>query len=276
MSRKPAVADVFYPADAKALSGLVENFLKKAHADRNASGRALSVVAPHAGYVYSGQVAAYSYAALAESHKKRKFDSLVIVGPNHTGRGEPISVSMQDWETPLGTVRNDAALSRRIIDHSELVSEDEDAHEEEHSVEVQLPFVQVALGDVPCVFVCMGDQSPESAELLCRAILSAAKGIRRNVAVVASSDFDHYEPASVAKGKDLPAIEAIGKLDVSKFNGLLAGSGDTACGYGPISVAAGFAKECGAKEGRLLKYANSGDATKDYSSVVAYASIAFV
>jgi MEMO1 family protein len=276
MGRKPAVADVFYPADAKALSGLVRGFLKKAHAGRNASGRALSVVAPHAGYVYSGQVAAYSYAALAESHKKRKFDSLVVAGPNHTGRGEPIAVSMRDWETPLGTVRNDTALSKRIIGHSELISEDEEAHEGEHSVEVQLPFVQGVFGDIACVFVCMGDQSPESGELLCKAIVSAAKGLKRNVAVVASSDFDHYEPAGVAEGKDMPAIEAICGLDIDRFNGLLSGSGDTACGYGPISVAARFAKAQGAKEGRLLKYASSGDATGDYASVVAYASIAFM
>ena len=110
----------------------------------------------------------------------------------------------------------------------------------------------------------MGDQSRESGELLCKAILSASEGLKRNVAVVASSDFDHYEPASVAKGKDMPAIDAICRLDIDRFNGLLSGSGDTACGYGPISVAARFAKEHGAKEGRLLKYGSSGDVTKDY------------
>jgi hypothetical protein len=275
MARKPVVADIFYPADAKALSGLVAGFMRKAVADRRAAGRALSVVAPHAGYVYSGQVAAYSYAALAESHKHRKFDSLVIIGPNHTGRGEPIAVSLQDWETPLGTVRNDSALSRKIIDHSGLIFEDEAAHAGEHSVEVQLPFVQRAIGDVGCVFICMGDQSRKASELLCTAILSAAKGLGRNAAIIASSDFDHYEPASVAKVKDMPAIEALGRLDADGFDGLLSESGDTACGYGPISVAARFAKSGGAREGRLLKYASSGDVTGDYSSVVAYASIAF-
>lgn len=276
MVRKPVVADIFYPADAKALSGLVAGFMKKAGAGGNGPGHALSVVAPHAGYVYSGQVAAYSYAALAESHSKERFDSLVIIGPNHTGRGEPIAVSMLDWETPLGTVRNDAELSRRIIDHSDLIFEDEAAHAEEHSVEVQLPFVQQAIGDVRCVFICMGDQSREASELLSKAIFSAAKGAGRNAAVIASSDFDHYEPASVAKAKDMPAIEAIGRLDTDGFGSLLFRSGDTACGYGPISVAARFAKARGASEGRLLKYASSGDVTRDYSSVVAYASIAFV
>lgn len=275
MTRKPAVADVFYPADAKALSRLVAGFMRNAGSSGKVAASA-SVVAPHAGYVYSGQVAAYSYAALAEFHRRKKFDSAIIIGPNHTGNGEPVAVSLQDWETPLGTVRNDTALSRRIIDYSDLILEDEYAHEEEHSVEVQLPFVQSALGDVPCAFICMGDQSKKSSELLAEAILSATKGLKRNSAVVASSDFDHYEPAAVAKGKDMPAIEAMEKLDVDGFNGLLSGSGDTACGYGPISVVAMFAKARGAGEGRLLKYASSGDVTKDYSSVVAYASIAFV
>jgi hypothetical protein len=273
MTRKPAVADVFYPADPKALGRLISRFMEKAEVGGRVGG-AVSFVAPHAGYVYSGQVAAYSFRALAEANRAKKFDSLIVIGPNHTGRGEPISVSLQDWETPLGVVRNDAELSRRIIGFSERIYEDESAHEEEHSVEVQLPFIQSALGSVPCAFICMGDQSQESSELLVEALLSAAKG--RNAAVIASSDFDHYEPASVAKGKDLPAIGAIARLDANKFNSLLTESGDTACGYGPITVAARFAKAHGAKEGRLLKYANSGDVTKDYSSVVAYASMVFV
>jgi hypothetical protein len=276
MARKPAVADIFYPADAKALSRLLAGFMKDAGPVAKGAGGAVSVVAPHAGYVYSGPVAAYSYNALAESHRKRKFDSLIIIGPNHTGRGEPISVSLQDWETPLGIVRNDTALSKGIINHSDLIFQDESAHAEEHSVEVQLPFVQSALGDIACAFICMGDQSAKSSELLAEALLSATKGLGRNPALIASSDFDHYEPASVAKGKDMPAIEAIERLDVDGFNHLLAESGDTACGYGPISVAARFAKARGAKEGRLLKYASSGEVTRDYASVVAYASIAFV
>ncbi len=276
MARKPAVADVFYPADAETLSRLVSGFVRKASAEGKGTGGAISVVAPHAGYVYSGQVAAYSFNALAESHRKRKFDSLVIVGPNHTGRGEPIAVSLQDWETPLGTVRNDAELSRKIIGFSEGISEDEEAHAGEHSVEVQLPFVQSAIGGVRCVFICMGDQSREACELLCGAVLSATKSLGRRVAMVASSDFDHYEPASVAKGKDMPAIEAIEKLDADGFRSLLSKSSDTACGYGPISVAAQFAKTRGAREGRLLKYASSGEVTGDYASVVAYASIAFL
>src|SRR5271157_1700873 len=139
MARKPAFADVFYPADAKALGGLVSGFMRKASTGWKGIGAAVSVVAPHAGYVYSGQVAAYSYKALAESHRERKFDSLIMIGPNHTGHGEPIAVSLRDWETPLGVVRNDIELSRKIIDHSDRIFEDEAAHAGEHSVEVQLP-----------------------------------------------------------------------------------------------------------------------------------------
>ncbi|VVB76716.1 Memo-like protein [uncultured archaeon] len=161
------------------------------------------------------------------------------------------------------------------MNSSHYIEDDENAHENEHSIEVQLPFVRHALGDVKCVFICMGDQSLEACELLAESISKTARLLRRRVAVLASSDFDHYDPADVAKKKDLPAIGALARLDTAGFNDLLSESGDTACGHGPITVAALFAKAAGAKEGRLLKYANSGDVTKDKRAVVAYASIVF-
>jgi MEMO1 family protein len=275
MIRKPVVAGTFYPSSVDELERTISELMGRAKVDAAGLSGAVSFVAPHAGYAYSGATAAHTFKAMLESHRRRKFDAVVVIGPNHTGYGKPISVSLRDWETPFGTVRNDTELSEAIIDRSEYICEDEDAHSYEHSVEVELPFIQRALGDVRCVFICMGDQSRDACALLSDAVRGAARGMGRRIAVLASSDFDHYEPAAVAKEKDMRAIRAIEKLDVYGFEEALSKSRDTACGHGPVSVAALFAKGEGAKAGHLLKYSNSGEATKEYESVVAYASIAF-
>jgi AmmeMemoRadiSam system protein B len=152
---------------------------------------------------------------------------------------------------------------------------DEIAHAFEHSVEVQLPFIQKYLGEAKCVFICMGDQSYPACIALSNAIMLAAKTKKRRIAVIASSDFNHYESASIAKKKDAPTIDAALKLDAEKFHELIYKNKDSACGYGPITVATIFARRSGARSGMLLKYATSGDVTNDYDSVVAYASIVF-
>lgn len=275
MVRKPIAAGAFYPSDADKLVMAISGFMDKAEAGTRETAGAVSFVAPHAGYVYSGATAAYTFKAMLEEHRKKKFDTIVIIGPNHTGYGRPISVSLQDWETPLGKTRNDTELSKAIIERSDYIQEDEDAHFQEHSIEVELPFIQHLFGGIRCVFVCMGDQSTEACKLLSEAISSASGRLGRRIAVLASSDFDHFEPAQTAKEKDMRAIRALELLDVEGFNEALSRTRDTTCGHGPISVAALFAKRQGAKAGHLLKYSNSGEATRDYGSVVAYASIAF-
>ncbi len=273
MIREPAAAGSFYPKDPKLLGDLVSKQMKDAKLPKSFSG-AVAFVAPHAGYQYSGPIAAFTYAALSEAYKKKKFGSLIIVGPNHTGYGEPISISLSDWRTPLGIVENDIELSR-VISEAPDMSGDEIAHMHEHSVEVQLPFIQGALGAVRCVFICMGDQSYGASVALSDAILQACRIKKMGAAVIASSDFNHYESAEVAKRKDMPAIEAIKKLDARTFHDQINRNDDSACGYGPITVASLFAKKAGATSGTLVKYGSSGDATGDYSSVVAYASIVF-
>jgi hypothetical protein len=236
---------------------------------------ARSYVAPHAGYVYSGSTAAFTYKALSLNSRLKDIETMVVVGPNHTGFGEPISVSLDDWKTPLGVSENDKELSKMMCSFSDRISINEDAHAEEHSIEVQLPFLQyVAPGKRLCM-VCMGDQGMEASKLLSGAILKAAEKARRNIAVVASSDFNHYESSEIAKGKDTQLHDAISKLDCERFNALVHSLDDTACGYGPITVAMMFAKGMKASKGMLLKYSNSGDQTGDYDGVVAYSSIAF-
>lgn len=272
MTRKPAVAGTFYPADPGQLEELISKQMLKA--DVGALSDCKAFVAPHAGYIYSGKVAAHTYAALLQAHAKEKFDTLVIIGPNHTGYGRPIAVSLDDWQTPLGIVKNDRELSEMIASMPDMYA-DEIAHAFEHSVEVQLPFIQKFLGDVKCVFVCMGDQSYEACVALNNAVMFAAKKKKRKAAVIASSDFNHYESASVAKKKDAPAIDVALRLDAERFHETIRKNNDSACGYGPITVATLFARRSGAKSGMLLTYATSGDVTHDYDSVVAYASIVF-
>lgn len=272
--RQPCVAGLFYSKQKAELSRTISDMFDATDIDPALEKPVISVVAPHAGYAYSGRIAARAYRALASMHATRQIDTFVVVGPNHTGNGAALSVSMNDWNTPLGRVANDCEFSSVLASTSGLAA-DELAHRGEHSVEVQLPFLQLAIKDPKCSFICMGDQSATAAKLVSSAITKAGDETGRTVAVIASSDFNHYEPASVALEKDTPVIERILKMDIEGFYTSLSAARDTACGFGPIAVAADFAKAHGAVSGMLLKYGNSGDSTGDYSSVVAYASIAF-
>jgi len=276
VARKTSAAGRFYPADPGQLDKLVSELIKGAEIDSKAYSDSYSFVSPHAGYAYSGSVAAYAYSVLQEACRKRKIDTLVIIGPNHAGYGEPIAVSLQDWQTPLGLVENDIEFSRMLAHSSSEISDDETAHAYEHSIEVQLPFVQKTAKGTKCVFICMGDQSYYASLMLADAIFKSCELLKRSAVVIASSDFNHYESAAIASEKDMPAIEELLRLDANEFIELIHKNKSSACGHGPIAVAALFAAKNKAKKGVLLKYANSGDITKDYSSVVAYASMAFV
>lgn len=274
MIRKPAVAGTFYPSRSKELKEMIDKFMQKAKVDTEMAFKAMCFVAPHAGYVYSGQVAAHTYKALCESSKKRKIDTFIVLGPNHMGYAEFATVSLNDWETPLGIAKNDYQLSKQIASFNKSFSTNEEEIAHEHSIEVQVPFMQSLFPDAHYAFICMSDQSLHASRLVTDAILVAIEELNRSVMVIASSDFNHYESASVAEKKDKPAFEAIEKLNEEEFQDALRRNNDSACGYGPITVAMLFAKTNGAKAGNLLKYSNSGDITEDYNSVVAYASFA--
>ena len=265
----------FYESDRGKLQKFIDSAIGAAGVAGEA-GKAVSYVAPHAGYMYSGKTAAFTYRALKDNPNTKDINTIVVVGPNHTGIGRPISVSMEDWETPLGKSVNDKELSRAIADDSEYIEMDELAHENEHSIEVQLPFLQSVIPDRRMVFICMGDQSIGASEMLSKSIIKAAACLGRNIIIVASSDFNHYESAETAKSKDSRLLEAIKALDPKSFNRLVHETNDSICGFGPVTVAMMFAKHKSAVKGVVLKYCNSGDTTGDYQSVVAYSSIAFV
>ena len=272
---KSAFDGSFYDSDKGDLRRFVDSAIKRT-AIRENPGSAFAYVAPHAGYMYSGKIAAFAYKSLALNKRLESTDTVIVVGPNHTGMGRPISVSMDDWKTPLGNSVNDKELSRAIVDSSEYIERDEEAHIGEHSIEVQLPFLQTVAPEKRLVFICMGDQSLNVSELLSEAIIGAARGLGRRVMVIASSDMNHYESAETAKIKDSVLIEAMKALDYRRFNALVGELDESACGYGPITVAMRFSKSMGAKKGLVLRYGNSGEATGDYSGVVAYLAFAMV
>jgi AmmeMemoRadiSam system protein B len=188
--------------------------------------------------------------------------------------GSPIAVSFEDWKTPLGAVKCDLELADAIIKAGKTAAQDEIAHLQEHSCEVQLPFLQTVAPQLKIACICMGWQEIEYAQELGKAIFEAVRKTKRNAIIIASSDFTHYEEAGVAEKKDRAAIAKLLGMDEAGFLETAEALQVSACGAGPIAAAMHYSKLAGAKKCELLKYTNSGEATKDYSSVVGYASLA--
>jgi AmmeMemoRadiSam system protein B len=225
----------------------------------------VAIVVPHAGYYYSGPVAGHAYKELAEDGI---FDTAVILGPNHTGYGYSVSVwAGASWSTPLGEVEINRKLAQRLL--GELIKADETAHIHEHSIEVQLPWLQYLYKKVKIVPIAMLAQDIETARMVGKAISRAGD----NIVIIASSDFTHYESHSVAMETDSSVIEAILALDEEELYKRCDSLNCTMCGYGPVASAIVAAKEMKAQRASLLKYATSGDTSGDFSRVVGYGSI---
>ncbi|HRW82874.1 MAG TPA: MEMO1 family protein [Methanothrix sp.] len=264
--RRPAVAGSFYPRHPEALKEeLGEAF---SHASGGEPLLIRGAVVPHAGYVYSGAVAAEVYARLPER------ETFVLIGPNHRGLGLPVALSRDSWTTPLGDVECDVELADALA--GSIIDVDESAHLYEHSLEVQIPFLQYRFSGFKILAIAMGLQDEETAVEVGEAVGEAAKSLGRNCTVIASSDFTHYEPQDEARRKDARVIEAILRMDVPSIYKTVYGLNLTACGYGPISATITASKILGAKTGKLLRYSTSGDVIGDFSQVVGYGAIAFV
>ncbi|BDC35412.1 MAG: MEMO1 family protein [Candidatus Methanoliparum thermophilum] len=272
--RAPAVADQFYPANKDELADMISTFLSNVDSkiiDAKLDGvdKLYGGVAPHAGYIYSGQTAAYTYSALERLNKDT--DTFILFGPNHTGLGSPVSVSSDKWRTPFGVVEPDLDIIKKIppliIDRSEV------AHIYEHSIEVQLPFLQYIFGNFKIVPIILGMQDQETVLEVADSILNAISGLNKNITFIASSDFSHYVPEQVAYQKDKKLIDKIENLDVPGLYKVLYEENVSACGYGCISTVMDISKRFGAKVGRFLKYSTSGDVSGDRLQVVGYASI---
>lgn len=261
--RRPTVAGQFYPSAKKNLKRELNRCFSIVSQD---PGSAIGAIVPHAGYTYSGTTAAYVYAVLPQ------VDTYIILGPNHTGLGSMVAVSREIWSTPFGEVPVDMELAGMII--GGIIDSDETAHRYEHSIEVQLPFLQYSFShDFSIVPICMGLQDRETALEIADQIVQAVKKINSNVVVIASSDFSHYIPDNMARDIDNYLIESIVDLDIDEFYLRLTERNASVCGYGPISVMLGVSKALDASTGTLLNYATSGDVSGDTTGVVGYAGI---
>ncbi|MCM0083222.1 AmmeMemoRadiSam system protein B [Geomonas sp. Red32] len=264
MVRQPAVAGKFYTNEPDQLRKELRSMVVEGE-----QGRALGIVAPHAGYVYSGMVAGRVYGAI------RVPDAVILLGPNHTGMGYPAAISpLGEWLTPLGAVPVNAALCELVVKHAPKVREDATAHRFEHSLEVQVPFLQYRNPNVTITPICLSylpfETVTEIGEGLARAITEYGK----EVLIVASSDMTHYESAQTARAKDEAALAELTALNPQ---GLLAVCRDrdiTMCGVMPAAVMLTAANQLGARQSWVISYSNSGEVNGDLKRVVGYAAVA--
>jgi len=277
--RQPAYAGTFYEASPQSLRSQIKECFTHAlgpkalpkMADVKLK-RTVGLICPHAGYIYSGPVAAHGYYQLSLDGKP---DLIVVFGPNHTGSGSGLAVMREGaWRTPLGEVEIDTATADNIVRESRLIDVDDVAHMREHSIEVQLPWLQYLYGSgfrfVPICFLMQDLQSSREVGM------AVARALRdKNALVIASTDMTHYEPQKAAERKDKTVIEAASKLDEEKLYSTVETLQVSMCGYGPAVAAITATKELGAKNGKLLCYQTSGDIVGDYSAVVGYASMIF-
>jgi AmmeMemoRadiSam system protein B len=262
--RMPAVAGQFYPQDKSAL----EKQLSRLFPDEEGLLDAKGIIVPHAGYVYSGSVAASTIS------KIKSKELYIIIGPNHTGGGEPFSLMSEGlWRTPLGDVLVDTKFSKRLLEISEYLKDDDEAHINEHSIEVELPFLQHKKKPFMFVPIIVTVASMRVYGIIANELVRCIKELSAETTIIASSDFTHYEDSQSASKKDKLAIDAILELDEKKFLNVVKEHDITACGYAPIAIMLASAKLLGAKNARLVKYQTSGDVSGDYESVVGYAGI---
>jgi AmmeMemoRadiSam system protein B/AmmeMemoRadiSam system protein A len=266
MIRNPVVAGQFYPSAAEDLRKMLAD-MTDIKAEK---GVAVGLLMPHAGYIYSGRVA-----GAAISRIKFK-DTFIIIGPSHTGLGKPFSVMAEGtWRTPLGDVEIDTELAKKIIEISKYAEEDSQAHEGEHAVEVQLPFLQFFKPDVRIVPIILAYAPAEAYKEIGRDIARAIQELKREAVIIASGDMTHYEPQETAKKKDGLAIAAMLELDEDELTEHYKKYDITMCAHGPVVCLMSAAKELGASGAELVKYETSGDTTGDYSAVVGYAGVIF-
>jgi len=265
MKRKPCVAGTFYPGQKDRLLEMIERMTDRAAAKT----KALAVVVPHAGYEYSGPVAGAVFSSV-EIPK-----TAVILGPGHRDIGSLLAVQREgSWLTPLGESPIQSDLAALILELSPLASEDDRSHLWEHSLEVELPFIQYFESQAAIVPVCVSyEASYDDLESFGRALAEAVRAYGRDVLIVASTDMSHYVSQKTAEAMDFLAIRKILDLDARGLFDTVRGRGISMCGFQPTAAAVVAAVGLGASRAELVRYQTSGDRTGDYSQVVGYAGI---
>jgi MEMO1 family protein len=262
--RQPAVAGRFYPAQREALVQEVER-----HVDRNAKKiRALGIVSPHAGFMYSGNVAGAVYSRVEIPN------TVILIGPNHTGNGEAVAVMIEgSWSMPMGDITIDQDLGNAICEETVIAKHDSSAHQFEHSLETQLPFLQYLKKKFQIVPICIKRLKLSSCKELSEGIVSAVARLDKRALLVASSDMTHYESHDEATFQDGKAITCIANLDPLGLFETVQSEKITMCGVNPVTVMLLCAEKLGAKEAELVKYMTSGEVSGDMEKVVGYAGM---
>jgi hypothetical protein len=278
--RLPCQAGAFYEGTAQSLKRQIEDcFLDKLgpgklpKVAKRGLQHVVGLVCPHAGYMFSGRVAAHAYYELAMDGKP---DVVVVFGPNHTGYGSGLAIVNEGfWRTPLGDVEVDSGIANKIVQESRIVDIDESAHAYEHSIEVQIPFLQFLYGSrFKIVPICFLMQDQASAREVGQTVGEVLAG--KNAVIIASSDMTHYETQERASTHDKLALRTVEAMQEAELYSIIEKHRISACGYGPIAALIVAAKAMGGKEAKLLCYKTSGDAIGDYSSVVGYAAVSFM
>ncbi|MFH1846702.1 MAG: AmmeMemoRadiSam system protein B [Candidatus Omnitrophota bacterium] len=263
MVRRAAMAGQFYTADKKELREELESMLPP-HKDKI---NAIGAVVPHAGYIYSGKVAGEVYSRIKPKQ------TYVILSPNHTGYGRQFAASEEPWQTPFGTVEIDEVLLSIIKEKTSLIKDDSEAHLYEHSIEVQLPFIQMIAEGAKIVPITVQYGKIEELEQIAEALFLAVKETQRDVTILASSDMTHYEDRVSAEEKDKMAIERVLALDSKGLLRIVEEKNISMCGYIPVAIMLMTAKKMKAEKAELVKYSDSGYITGDMLQVVGYAGV---
>ncbi len=279
--RHAVAAGLFYEKDPKKLREQIKNcFLhplgpgRLPEATDGSSRSSIGYLSPHAGYMYSGPIAAHTYLSLS---LEKKPETIIIIGPNHTGLGKPLSLApWREWETPLGRLKVDIELRNYLMRESRILYPEYAAHLYEHSIEVQLPFIQFVYGnDVRILAIAAMDQRPQTAIALAEELIEALDRLGKDAVIIASTDMSHYEPHEIAVEKDMRAFKAMRTLDPDKLYKVIIENNISMCGPLGAMVLMHMARRLGGKEPEILRYATSGDVTGDKSAVVGYLSAVF-
>ncbi|MFH1062384.1 MAG: AmmeMemoRadiSam system protein B [Candidatus Omnitrophota bacterium] len=266
MNRKPMWAgpQKFYPEDPDILKKYFKKVIDKTAAKQEVK----AVMLPHAGYFYSGAVAGKTISCVKVP------DTIILLGPNHTGLGQPYSLVRKGlWSTPLGEIKICSKLADLILENSDLITEDETPHTHEHSLEVELPFLKYLNSNISIVPIIISDFFIDRLEAVGDSLARAIVEYAKPVLIVISSDMTHYEPAEQVELKDQRAIDAMLELNPQELFARVNAENISMCGFGPAVIGLFACKKLGAKKARLIDYQTSGDVTEDFSSVVGYAGI---
>jgi AmmeMemoRadiSam system protein B len=269
--REPSVSGTFYPDNPKTLTRNIEAYLKNANID-SINGEILGLISPHAGYVYSGQVAAYGYKAIIGY----PYETVIIIAPSHRSHFEGVAMLEKGgYLTPLGVVPVDEEFTGEIVKRQSVIRPNVDAHRGEHSLEVQVPFLQVVLKDFAIVPLIMGSQDHTVCEALADCLHGVINTSKKRILVVGSTDLSHYYPYAEAVELDTVVRQRLETYDIKGLQGDLRKGTCEACGAGPMISTMLLSQKLGATGSKVLKYANSGDVSDDRSGVVGYISCVF-